>query len=86
MYVARNQLPAEGNYLPDPHNLLPRLGYRLRRMPDLLPPSGNHLPRPCNGLPVRSNGLVRMYDYLSRALYWWFPGLQKTFAGMLSHW
>jgi hypothetical protein len=86
LYVVLNQLAAQGNWLPDPHNRLPRFGYRLSQTLDRLPPPDTHLPRLCSGLRARNNGLVRMYDYLSRALYWWFPGLQKTFAGMLSHW
>ena len=69
----------------EPRNRLPWLSYRLLRLPDPLSPPSNHLPRLCSGLPVRNNGLVKRYDYLSRALYWWFPGLQEIFGGVLSH-
>ena len=85
MYVASNRLAPQTNYLLERPNRLPRLGYRLLRMLDPLSPPNNHLPRLCNRLPVRNKGLVRMYDYLSRALDWWFSGLQERSRGVLSH-
>ena len=50
-----------------------------------LPLPSKPLPRLRSRFPVQNNGLVKMSDYLSRPLYWWFSGLQKRSAGMLSH-